>query len=101
MQGIEEIVEILDSEGLHPVRVGDRPFQRNINFHLNGVEYWISWWANEAWLSIGGRYTCYIPFDEMGVNKTWPCYKRGLQFTLKGEYTCLVAINFLDWQWKQ
>lgn len=103
MQGIEAMFGMLKSEGLGPRFIKDDSvaFERNIAFAIDGVEMFIEWWANVAYLSVGGRFVSCFAFTEIQIDTTWPSYQRGLRFVGEdGGGPMRVAIKKLGWQKK-
>jgi len=99
MQDIQEIVDLLEKEGCRPLRssLKEESFQRKIQFSACGIDYFIEWWENTSYLTIGASYANYIPFDNMTVDLTWPSCRRGLRFSDKYRFV-VVATKKLDWQ---
>jgi hypothetical protein len=100
MQSIESIKDILDKAGCAPeyFKFDDIQFSRNIRFWAWGVECFIEWWANVAYLSLGTRYSSCFPFTGIRINTTWPSFKEGLEFYAAGAGRMFVVTKPLDWQ---
>lgn len=101
MMELKEIFDLLFSEGVHPhlFAQGSETFKRNIRFKSYGVDCWINWYTNLAYLSIGTPYTCSIPFTRVEVDTTWPYCVRGLRFIDENNNSYIVlATKMLQWQ---
>ena len=100
MQDIKDVFTVLEKEGLSPkysAQEGEY-FERIIEFRIGGVKYYIEWWSNESYLTIGERYGNYIPFTSVGADDNWPAYVTGLEFKNEGLDVAYAAIKRLDWQ---
>lgn len=99
MQTIEEMKGVLTELGIEFTNrnVEDVAIERLIEFEIDGIKYIIEWWANDAYLHIGGMYGNCLPFTVMCANSSWPSYVRGIKFS-ESSSAFYVAVEKLDWQ---
>lgn len=100
MQDLNHVFEVLKAQGLNPefVEVDEHGFSRVIKFDCLGITYFIEWYSNVAYLSIGSRHASYIPFHKVRPDSCWPRYCTGLVFAHETGCETHVATKLLDWQ---
>lgn len=99
---LEDIKQLLTTHNIEfsMVNADKCGFSRKVKFTLNGVNYFIEWWANVSYLSIGGPYANALPFTHLSKDTFYPRYKTGLKFS-DGDACFYLAIELLDWQKKE
>lgn len=103
IQEIDTMFDVLVLAGLTPKReaLDDDLFERQIAFSALGVDYWIVWWSNMAYLHVGSKYRAVIPFNSVRPDHLWPAHRNGLVFDVDGGGKAYVATELLDWQKEQ
>lgn len=100
----EQIQKSLDNIKIpyEMIDIDDVGFSRVFKFNILGLDYYIEWWSNASYLTIGNRYGNTIAFTKIAKAESHPFYKNAIAFCMKGKedfYDKLyVGLKLLDWQ---
>lgn len=103
----EEIEDTLNKSGIEfeQYKPDEYGYSRTIKFTLFSIDYYIVWWSNVSYLSVGNLHCNSKSFHHVEIDTCYPSYKKGLAFTTFNSNgfneTTYVAIKLLDWQMEQ
>lgn len=101
---IEKIKELLNFHNIpyELMKINNELFSRVIKFNLNDVDYYITWWKNVSYLSIGHKHANLKAFNVVKFDTNNPQYVNGLKFYsfTSDDYndSTYVAIKMHGWQ---
>lgn len=60
-------------------------FSRVFKFNILGVDYYINWWSNISYLSVGCRYANSFPFTKIAKAPNHPSFINAIAFCMRGK----------------
>lgn len=100
---LEQVVKSLENINVayEMVEVDEYGFSRVFKFEILGITYYICWWSNISYLSVGSKYGNSVSFTKIAKADTHPMYKRAIAFCMKGREDFYdkfyVGLETLDW----
>lgn len=84
---LEQVKKSLDNINItyKMIDVNESGFSRVFKFNILGLDYYIEWWSNVSYLTIGNRYGNSIAFTKIAKAESHPSYKNAIAFCMKGK----------------
>lgn len=84
---LEQVKKSLDNINItyKMIDVNESGFSRVFKFNILGLDYYIEWWSNVSYLTIGNRYGNSIAFTKIAKAESHPSYKNAIAFYMKGK----------------
>lgn len=67
------------------IDIDENGFSRTFKFNILGVDYYINWWSNISYLSVGCRYANSFPFTKIAKAPSHPSFNKAIAFCMKGK----------------
>ena len=84
------------------IDTNDVGFSRVFKFNIQGLDYYIEWWSNVSYLTIGNRYGNNIAFTKIVKAESHPNYNNAIAFCMKGQEDFYdkfyIGLSLLSWQ---
>lgn len=84
---LEQVQQSLDNINI-PYEMLDADkhgFSRVFKFNILGVDYYINWWSNVSYLSVGCRHANSFPFTKIAKAPSHPSFIDAIAFCMKGK----------------
>ena len=84
---LEQVQKSLDNINIlyEMIDIDEQGFSRVLKFNILGVDYYINWWSNISYLSVGCRYANSFPFTKIAKAPSHPSFNKAIAFCMNGK----------------
>lgn len=84
---LEQVQKSLDNINIPytMIDIDEHGFSRTFKFKILGVVYYINWWSNISYLSVGCRWANSFPFTKIAKAPSHPSFDNAIAFCMKGK----------------